>query len=293
MSNIKTFIHNGVIQSYQEYETKYIIAGDTDSAYIDLGELFDKETPEEDVIKFADEIGAKTNDAFPDFMLDVFNSNRESSKVIQTEREVVSDKSYFLGGKKMYVMHIINNEGITIDKLKIMGVAIKKSDTPKIIQDFLRNLVEMLMDKESYENVRNYVDSFNESYYNKSFLEIGKPMGIKSLKKYEVKYEKVKNMKGFPYHVRAAMNYNSLCGMNDKKIVSGDKIRIVYLKHPKFKYIAVPVDIDVLPSFIDNLVIDWMAQWNTVVKKINIFLEPIGYDRSSRQKKKLGKLLVY
>jgi len=61
----------------------------------------------------------------------------------------------------------------------------------------------------------------------------------------------------------------------------------------KFKYIAVPVDVDVLPSFIDNLVIDWTKQWGTVVKKIDIFLEPIGYDRSSRQKKKLGGLLVY
>jgi len=203
MSNIKTFLNNGVIQSYTDYETEYVIAGDTDSAYIDLSAVFDKEDDIEDVIKFADEIGERTNAAFPQLMLDVFNSKPDRSEVIQTEREVVSDKSYFLGGKKMYVMHIVNNEGISVDKLKVMGVAIKKSDTAKIIQVFLRELVEMLMDKKTYEEVKEYLDSFEESYYNKSFLEVGKPMGIKSLKKYEVIYEERnrKNMKNFPYHV--------------------------------------------------------------------------------------------
>ena len=193
----------------------------------------------------------------------------------------------------MYVMHIINLEGRPVDKFKIMGVAIKKTDTPKIVQDFLRVLVEMLMDKKSYEDVQSFVDSYEKIYYTKSFVEIGKPMNIKGLKKYETKFEKTGSKKGFPYHVKASMNYNSLCGPNDKRIMSGDKIRVVYLKHPKFKNIAVPVDVDVLPDFIDNLIIDWETQWQTVVKKIDIFLKPIGYDRSGRQKKKLSGLLVY
>ena len=100
-------------------------------------------------------------------------------------------------------------------------------------------------------------------------------------------------MKGFPYHVRASMYYNSLCGLSDTRIMSGEKIRIVYLNHSTFKYIAVPVDADVLPSFIDDLDVNWNQQWETVMKKINIFLTPIGYDKKSRQNSLTESLLKY
>jgi len=237
-------------------------------------------------------IGKEANNAFPQFMKDVFNSDWNRSRVIQTDREAVADKAYFLG-KKMYVMHLVDMEGVEVDKLKIMGVAIKKSDTPKIIQSMLTDLVELLMDKKSYEEVKIFVDTFEEEYHDMSFLDIGNPKAVKSLKKYEVKYESAKNMKGFPYHVRASMNYNSLCGSSDTKIMSGDKVRIVYLNHPTFKYIAVPVDAEVLPDFIDQLEVDWKSQWNTVLKKVNIFLTPIGYDRKSRQNALTSSLLKY
>ena len=291
-NKFKTFTFNGLINSYGEYQPKHIIAGDTDSAYIDLSCKFDKNSNKNDVIDFADMIGKDANAAFPQFMKDIFNVDADRSVVIQTDREAVADKAYFLG-KKMYVMHLVDMEGISVDKLKIMGVAIKKSDTPKVIQNMLTDLVNLLMDKKSYDDIKKFIDIFKKEYHNMSFLEIGTPKSVKSLKKYEIKYQECGDMKGFPYHVRASMYYNSLCGLSDTRIMSGDKIRIVYLNHSTFKYIAVPVDADVLPSFIDDLDVNWNQQWETVMKKINIFLTPIGYDKKSRQNSLTESLLKY
>jgi len=291
-NNFKTFTFNGLINSYGSYQPKHIIAGDTDSVYIDLSCKFDKDADKDEVIAFADMIGKEANDAFPQFMKDIFNVDTERASVIQTDREAVADKAYFLG-KKMYVMHLVDMEGMPVDKLKIMGVAIKKSDTPKIIQSMLTDLVNLLMDKKTYEEIKIFIDIFKKEYHAMSFLEIGNPKSVKSLKKYEIKYEDTNNMKGFPYHVRASMYYNSLCGSSDAKIMSGDKVRIVYLNHHSFKYIAVPVDVEVLPDFINNLIVDWETQWGTVQKKIDIFLTPIGYDRTSRQNSLTKSLLKY
>lgn len=293
MSNsFKTFTFNGLINTYGKYQPKHIIAGDTDSAYIDLSSKFDRDADKDEVIAFADEIGQVTNAAFPRFMKEIFNVDEDRSAVIQTDREAVADKAYFLG-KKMYVMHLVDMEGIPVDKLKIMGVAIKKSDTPKVIQGMLTELVNLLMDQKSYDEVKKFIDTFNKAYHNMTFLEIGNPKSVKSLKKYEIKYEETGSTKGFPQHVRASMYYNSMCGSSDTKIMSGDKIRVVYLNHPKFPYIAVPVDAEVLPSFIDDLYVDWDKQWATVQKKIDIFLTPIGYDRKSRQNSLTKSLLIY
>jgi DNA polymerase elongation subunit (family B) len=291
-SKFDTFIHNGLIPVYQEYQSKYLIAGDTDSAYIDLSDVFDKDADKKDVIEFADYIGQTTNDSFKHFMKDVFNVPDERTDIIQTDREVVSDKSYFLA-KKMYVMHVIDQEGVEVDKLKMMGVSIKKTDTPVVVQDMLRELVDLLMDQTPYQEVKKFLDNFKEKYMKLPLIDIGKPIGVKSFAKYHNIFQNTGTMKNFPYHVRAALYYNSLCGNKDKTIVSNDKIRIIYIKHPKFKYIGLPVDVEEYPSFVDGLHVDWKAQWETVQKKIDIFLTPIGYDQKGRQSANLKGKLFY
>lgn len=290
--SFKTFIHNGLIPAYQDYDPKYLIAGDTDSSILDLSDVFDEQSSKEEVCEFADSIGEKVNETFPQFMKDVFNVSEDRSNVIQTEREVVADKAYFLA-KKMYVMHVVNSEGIDEDKLKMMGVAIKKSDTNKLVQDMLRELVEMLMDRKPYEEISKFIETFKNDYHQRHISEIGRPISLKSYHKYERIYEKTNSFKGIPYHIKAALMYNSLCTSRDKKLESSDKAQIVYIKHYKNNAIAIPVDVDVLPDVLDELTIDWKRQWETVQSKIDIFLKPIGYDKKSRQKQHTRSLLTY
>lgn len=290
-NSFDSFDFNGVINVRTKYTPKHIIAGDTDSAYIDLGAVFDKDAAKDEVIEFSDNIGSEANDAFPQFMSEIFNVDAERVKAINTDREAVADKAIFLG-KKMYVMHLVNMEGLDCDKLKKAGVAIIKSDTPKVIQAFLTELVELLLDKAPYEEVEVFVDIFKEKYHAMSLMEVGNPKSVKALKKYEVKFKDDGHMKSYPQHVKAALHYNHECTMSDIKIVSGDKVRIIYINHKKYSVMALPVDVEVLPEFTNELIINWKKQWTTVQKKIDIFLKPIGYDRKSRQKQLVNDLII-
>jgi DNA polymerase elongation subunit (family B) len=293
----KTFIkQDSGDYRYQSYEPLHIIGGDTDSAYIDLCGVFDSDSNEADVIKYADKLGESVNATFPEFMMDVFNCTDNQAKIISTEREVVSDKSFF-SAKKNYMMHIIDKGGLKPksedDEYKIMGLAVRKSDTPKVVQDFLKQMILLIMDNAPYEEVHKFVYDFKAHYTSLHISEIGRPMNVKNINKYMDVFIKTGEMKGIPYHMRAAMFYNNLCGANDIKIRSGDKMKIAYITHPETNYIAIPADADVYPEFLTEIKIDWNAQWQTVEKKVIAYLKPIGYDPESRHKERLKDLIVF
>lgn len=260
-----------------DYDPKNIISGDTDSSFIDLSALFNKDADPEEVIDFSDNIGTETNTAFPQYVSDVFNIPKDRLDIIRTDREIVSDKSLFLA-KKKYAMHVINKEGITKDNMKIMGMEIKKSDTPIIVQNFLKELVNIILEHKPIKEIIITIEKFKKFYFTQKMAEIGRPMNIKVLKKYEELHEEQGDMKGFPYHARASLFYNSLCKISDVRIYSGNKIKIIYIKHPDSKYIAIPVEADMLPNFLNNFDIDWDTMWNGVEKKIDIYTTKIFFD---------------
>lgn len=278
--------------SYEIYRPTNLIAGDTDSVYIDLSGVFERGHDIEEVVKAADYIGEYVNDMFPEFMSRVFNVDEDRATVIETERETVSDKSLYIK-KKHYSMHIVDDEGQRVDKQKAMGLAIKRTDTQKVVRDFLTELVDMVTDLKSFDEVSKRIDEFQDEFCAMSFQDVGRPMGVKDLVSYEKKYKETGAMHGFPYHIRASIYYNEMCKANDIKIRSGNKIRIVYIKHPEMPYIAVPADAEVLPEFTKDIQVDWRRQWEKVEKKIKAFLEPIGYDRDSRQKALVGDLVEF
>lgn len=289
----KTFIKddNGDI-SYQDYEPEFIITGDTDSAYIDLSTLFDESTDKEKVIKFSDKLSDTVNKAFPQFLKDVFNVSDDNVSVIQTEREIVSDKSLFTA-KKKYIMHVVDKEGIPQDDYKIMGLEIKKTSTPFIIQKMLKEIVILLMDGGSFDEVSTYIKKFKEDYHKASMLDIGTPTNIKNLSKYEKRYIEQKSMNKFPWHVRASMFYNSLCTSSDVTIKDGSKIKVVYIINPDMKYIAIPSDANQLPKFLNDMVIDWKTSWAKVENTLELYLKPIGYDYASRKKKHIERFIKF
>jgi DNA polymerase elongation subunit (family B) len=273
-----------------EYTPEYIITGDTDSAYLDLHKLFDKNSDRKKVVEFSDNLAKTVNESFKLFMTRVFNTTEEQATRIRTERELVSDKSLFFV-KKNYIIHHFNKDGMESDGFKTMGIATKRSDTPPILKKYLTEFFNFLMTDPGYDEIEANVANFKKQYFNAGFKEIGRPMTIKGLHVYEQKFEKYGTHKGFSYHIRAAMFYNSKCGANDIRIRSGDKIMIVYIKHPETKYIAIPLDADVLPDFLADIKIDYEAQWDTAFQKINVYLHPLGMDEEGKQNKTLAKFI--
>jgi len=266
---------------FEKDRLEYVVAGDTDSAMLKFPPSIHFESPEE-MVEIADEIGNMTNESFSSWAKHAFNIPEERTGVLQTDREIVADAAFFVS-KKRYVMHVINDEGKPSDKLKIMGLEVKRSDTPSIVQEYLTDLINMILDDKSADEIKEEIVKMKDNYSKVDLKDIARPMSCKGLKIYQDKFEKTGSTKGFPYQVRAAMFYNSLCGPSDKKIKAGEKIGILYIKDPRSKYIAFPSESNTLPEFVYDMVIDYDTQWQKVEKKIISYLKAMGYDFDSQK----------
>lgn len=267
---------------YKEYQTEHIVSGDTDSVYVNIDHLSERKT-KEDIASMADGISAYANSLYPDFMQSVFNCPDIESEVMKTEREIVSDKSYFLT-KKRYFMHVVNDEGEWVDDYKVTGLEIIKSDTPLALKEILRELILMILDDWTREEVLERIEEVKKEYRTKSLREIGRPMNVKVLTEYQDKFNQTGSMKGFPYHVRASMFHNMNAGPRDLKVRSGDKVILIYLDNKDTKYTAFPIDSNHDPEYIKEMKIDWKRQWETVEKKIENYLKPVQWDKKGARR---------
>jgi len=297
----KMFVSKGEHLRYETIDPEFVIAGDTDSVYLDIDSLFDADTNPDDVVAFSDSLGKNINATFDEMLGKVFNIPKAKRHIVNTEREAVSDKSVFFG-KKKYSMHVIDMEGKKVDKLKQMGLEIIKSDTPVVIQNFLQDIVNLMLDHATYDDIKKVVGDFKEVYYTMTMTQIGRPTNIKVLNKYYAKFQRQLTeankrdtlhgvsvedsdpMKGLPYHAKAAIIYNMMCGTNDVEIRAGDKMRITYVKDESFKAIGIPADLEdhEIPQFVKDMQIDYKVMWDKVVNKLDNYLVPIGYDKKAR-----------
>lgn len=269
--------------SYQKRWLNNLTGGDTDSCFINLARVFDDDLEDKDLaVDVSDAIGQEVNSTFPDYVKFAFNAPDSRSDVIQTDREVVSDKSLFLS-KKRYIMHVINNEGDPCDKLKIVGVELKKSDVSKAVKDLLMEIVQQALAGATKEQLRDSAKNMRKKFLSYDVRDRARPISCKGLKKYEdaLAMGKVKNI---PYQVKAAMFYNSMCENTDKKIRAGDKIGVFNIVHPTENYIAFPIDINTMPAFMDTIIPNDKALWQAAKKKIDSYMSSMGWDTKSMKK---------
>lgn len=246
-------------------ESEAIIYGDTDSCYyMCLGANTLSEA-----IEIADAAAEGVNDTFPGFMREAFNCQPEFDNLIKAGREIVGIRGLFQA-KKKYMIKVVDLEGTPVDKMKSMGSEIKKSDTPKVIQKFLKTTVDMILDGRDYDTVATYVNEQRRYVLkNLSVFELGVAKQVNNLDKFTAEYDNpgtMRNDKGnkltIPGHARAACNYNFLLNIFDKgskPIKSGDKVLVYYLKKNEhgFDSIAFPAEMSSFPTwFADNFAVD-------------------------------------
>lgn len=209
-------------------------------------------------IEFADAVGKavehNVNKSFPAFMSDFFLCNDEHNTYMFAEQEIVADNSIFVK-KKHYLMHLVKNDGFVVDKMKIMGLALKKTTVPKPIKVKLTKFVEEYLKGREWSDIsRDLVDYRKEVKYLPNIMDIGLPKGIKKLEEYTEEYIKDKTTR-LPGHVAASIFWNYCIDYYDDKesfkITSGMKIKIFYLKKKfgRFKSIAIPTDARFVPKW--------------------------------------------
>jgi DNA polymerase elongation subunit (family B) len=294
---------NETVEGVYSHEGNAIVYGDTDSCYftayptlkpqIDSGELeWNKET----CIGLYDGIADQANDSFPGFMEKAFHTPRKNGEIIKAGRELIGDRAIFMV-KKRYAINIFDKEGKRKDKnglagdIKAMGLDLKRADTPKYVQEFLMNVLQMVLQQgKGRDEVIEAIKDFKRILTAQDSWTKGSPKGVNKLTYYGDLESKAKTGRAnMPGHVRAALNYNYLRRVNSdqysQKIIDGMKVIVCKLKSNAlgFTSIAYPVDELRLPQWFCELPFDDQAMEQTLVdEKIDNLLGVLGWDiRSS------------
>ena len=197
--------------------------------------------------------------------------------------------------KKRYAINIFDLEGKRQDidkmgKIKAMGLDLKRADTPKYVQEFLMEVLMMVLGGCPKEDVIEKIRTFKQWLGEQDSWTKGSPRSVNKLTYYGELERRSKTGKvTMPGHVRAALNYNYLRKLNgdqySQRIVDGMKVVVCKLKDNMlgFTSVAYPTDELRLPQWFTELPFDDNEMERTLVdEKIDNLLGVLKWDiRSS------------
>ena len=287
---------NECITGKYDHTGDAIIYGDTDSCYFSAWPAVKAEVEQgrmtwskETAIALYDSIAEQANLSFPGFMEQAFHCPREMGALIAAGRELVADRGLFIT-KKRYAVNIIDLEGKRLDvegkkgKTKAMGLDLKRSDTPKVIQDFLLEILNSTLHGADRENIIERIRKFKYEFKDRPGWEKGSPKRVNNLTKYRKEEERL-GKANMPGHVRAAINWNNLRKMNSDNysmaVVDGMKTIVCKLKPNPLGWTSIgyPTDEMHLPQWFKDLPFDDSKMEATVVdQKIDNLLGVLEWD---------------
>ena len=281
-----------------DHTGKTIIYGDTDSCYFsawpvlkDDVEAGKMEWNKETAIQLYDRLSDSVNESFPKFMEEAFHVPSNMGTIIRGGREIVASKGLFIT-KKRYAVMTYDVEGRRFDlegkpgKIKAMGLDLKRSDTPPIIQNFLSDVLEQVLQGADRAEIIEKILKFKHEFKERPGWEKGTPKRVNNLTKY-TKEEKRLGKANMPGHVRAGMNWNTMRRMNSDNysinIVDGMKIIVCKLKSNPMGWTSIgyPTDEQHIPQWFKDLPFDDAAMEETIVdQKVDNLLSVLNWDLS-------------
>ncbi len=290
---------NECITGEYDHVGKAVIYGDTDSCYFSAWPVLKTEVEEgrmgwnkETCIALYDSLADQVNASFPAFMEQAFHCPRDMGSLIKCGRETVADRGLFIT-KKRYAVNAIDIEGKRLDvegkigKTKATGLDLKRSDTPKVIQDFLLEILNKVLAGAEREEIVERIREFKYEFMERPGWEKGSPKRVNNLTKYGAA-EAAQGKANMPGHVRAALNWNQLRKMNSDNysmsIVDGMKTIVCKLRSNALGWTSIgyPTDEQRLPKWFTELPFDNDAMEATVVdKKVDNLLSVLNWDLAS------------
>jgi DNA polymerase elongation subunit (family B) len=297
---------NELLTGDYDYMGDCIIYGDTDSVYFTATPAVPEgtELDLDSAVTLYDHISDTVSDSFADFLMEDFNVPLEAGAVLAAGREVVGRAALFIT-KKRYAINCWDIEGKQIPggKLKVMGMEIKRSDTPEFVQEFLEKILFDALSGHKEEDVIAYIKNFKKEFQSIEPWKKGMPKRVNNLTQYtkmvekqqasdnNVRLQRLKNMveEGqdgtIPGHVRASINWNNLKKAHSDAysttIMDGAKVIVCRLKsNPMgYKSIAYPTDETTIPQWFKELPFDEEEMETAVLdKKIQNVLGQMGWD---------------
>ncbi len=296
--HMDAFVNECIFSKY-DHVGDAIIYGDTDSVYfsawpavradVEAGRM---EWNKDICVQLYDQIGDQVNQSFPAFMERAFHCPRQNGAIIKGGRELVASKGLFIK-KKRYAVLIYDKEGKRKDlkgkpgDVKAMGLDLKRSDTPKVVQDFLSSILLDVLTGSERDYIIEKVREFKLEFQARPAWEKGTPKRVNNLTKYTAEENRL-GKANMPGHVRAAMNWNNLRRMHSDnysmQIVDGMKVIVCKLKSNPLGYtsVAYPTDESHIPKWFKDLPFDDGEMEDTIVdQKVENLLGVLNWDISA------------
>ena len=273
---------NKVITGEYDHVGEAVIYGDTDSVYFSAWPTLKHEVAagkipwtKENVITLYDQVSEAANATFTDMMAKAFHCPKSRSEVIAAGREIVAESGLFIT-KKRYAALVYDTEGFRSDvdgkpgKVKAMGLDLRRSDTPVFMQEFLSELLLMVLTDKPQEDILDRITQFRIEFNERPGWEKGSPKRANKIGHYQ-RLEQKQGKANMPGHVRASINWNTLKRMNGDKysqeIVDGMKVIVCKLKQNPLGYtsVAYPTDELRMPDWFKELPFDDSAMAETII----------------------------
>ncbi len=272
---------NNCITGEYDHVGKAMIYGDTDSCYFSAWPMLKNDVSSgklewstEKAILLYDQICEQANTTFPKFMMEAFHCPKSRSDVIAAGREIVAQSGLYIT-KKRYAALVVDNEGFRTDadgvgKVKAMGLDLRRSDTPVFMQDFLKELLTMVLTDVPQKEVLDRITEFRKEFSARPGWEKGSPKRANKVGHYR-RLEEKQGKANMPGHVRASINWNTLKRMNGDKysqeVVDGMKVIVCKLKQNPLGYtsVAYPTDELRIPEWFKELPFDDAAMAETII----------------------------
>ena len=224
---------------------------DTDSNYFHAEPLLRHLYPNVDEMDEGkrDDLLEKMALKYQDLITEYYNTLARDAFNIQEHRlEMKTEctiRSGFFSGKRRYAQYITKKEGIEVEDIDVKGLDFMKSNFPPLFKKFFNEILNKILFGATRNEIDQEILEFKNSLDTLPLELLGKPTGVKDIKKYIERPPGAGNIfttlkTGAPVNVKAAVRYNDFLKFKglDKKhsqIVQGDKIKWVYLKDNPYK----------------------------------------------------------
>jgi len=273
---------NKVITGTYDHVGDAVIYGDTDSVYFSAYPTLKTDIESgkipwstDNAIGLYDQVADAVDGTFADMMQEAFHCPKSRSDVIAAGREIVAESGLYIT-KKRYAALVVDNEGFRTDtdgkpgKVKAMGLDLRRSDTPVFMQEFLSELLLMVLTDIPQKQVLDRITEFRKEFSDRPGWEKGAPKRANKVGHYK-RLEEKQGKANMPGHVRASINWNTLKRMNGDKysqeIVDGMKVIVCKLKQNPLGYtsVAYPTDELRIPEWFKELPFDDAAMAETII----------------------------